>query len=154
MKDQKILNKLNEIASKEPSTWIVEAEQRLARREWIEKSSRIAMRILNEIRSQKISNGMSQQILSEKMGVSPQYISKILKGHENLSLETISKIEKVLGISLIDIPNFVAIQEIQIPFEYELYGVSKNQARKVFVIKPETITHDNYYSNEIIDKRA
>ena len=35
------------------------------------------------------------------MNCSPQYISKVLKGQENLSLETLSKIEMALGISII-----------------------------------------------------
>lgn len=36
-----------------------------------------------------------------KMVSSKQYISKILKGQENLSLETISKIEDSLGLPLL-----------------------------------------------------
>ena len=32
------------------------------------------------------------------MGCSQQYVSEVLKGQENLSLETISKIEACLGI--------------------------------------------------------
>ena len=35
----------------------------------------------------------SQTELAHKMGCSQQYVSKILKGQENLSLETISKTE-------------------------------------------------------------
>ena len=35
------------------------------------------------------------------MGCSQQYVSLILKGKENLTLETISKMEKVLGTELI-----------------------------------------------------
>ena len=42
--------------------------------------------------------GMTQKILAEKMNCTQQYISKILKGHENLSLEAISKIENALDI--------------------------------------------------------
>ncbi len=42
--------------------------------------------------------GMTQKILAEKMNCTQQYISKILKGHENLSLEAISKIENALNI--------------------------------------------------------
>ena len=45
--------------------------------------------------------GMNRKQLAEKMNCSPQYISKVLKGHENLSLETLSKIEMALGISII-----------------------------------------------------
>lgn len=37
--------------------------------------------------------GMTQKMLAEKMNCTQQYISKILKGRENLSLEAINKIE-------------------------------------------------------------
>ena len=46
-------------------------------------------------------SGISQSELAHKMGCSQQYVSKILKGQENLSLETISKIEDSLGLSLL-----------------------------------------------------
>lgn len=36
---------------------------------------------------------MNQKQLAEKMNCSRQYISKVLKGRENLSLETLAKIE-------------------------------------------------------------
>ena len=42
--------------------------------------------------------GMTQKMLAEKMNCTQQYISKILKGRENLSLEAISKIENALYI--------------------------------------------------------
>ena len=35
------------------------------------------------------------------MGCSPQYISKILKGSENLTLETISRLEDCLDLDLL-----------------------------------------------------
>ncbi|WP_409014460.1 MULTISPECIES: hypothetical protein [Dyadobacter] len=38
------------------------------------------------------------------MGCSPQYIGKTLKGSENLTLQTICKMEKVLQIKLIETP--------------------------------------------------
>lgn len=46
---------------------------------------------------------MTQTDLAEKMGVSRQQISKIVKGHENLTFETIDKLEKALNIKLITI---------------------------------------------------
>ena len=39
--------------------------------------------------------------LTERMGCTQQYVSKILKGKENMSLETLSKLEDALGISLV-----------------------------------------------------
>jgi transcriptional regulator with XRE-family HTH domain len=39
------------------------------------------------------------------LGVSPQYVSKILKGSENMTLETIAKLEDALGVNLIFTPS-------------------------------------------------
>ena len=47
---------------------------------------------------------MSQAKLAEVVGVSPQQISKIVKGHENLTLETIYKLSRALGEELIAFP--------------------------------------------------
>ena len=45
--------------------------------------------------------GMTQRVLAEKMNCTQQYISKVLKGRENLSLETLCKIENTLGIKIL-----------------------------------------------------
>jgi len=47
---------------------------------------------------------MQQKELAEAMDVSPQQVSKIVKGKQNLTLQTVSKLEQVLGISLFEIP--------------------------------------------------
>lgn len=44
---------------------------------------------------------MTQKQLAAQMKCSHQYVSKVLKGQENLSLETLSKIERALNISII-----------------------------------------------------
>ena len=46
---------------------------------------------------------MTQKSLAAKLDVSPQQVNKILKGHENLTLETISRIEEALGMELVTI---------------------------------------------------
>ncbi|EJW94075.1 protein containing Helix-turn-helix type 3 domain protein [gut metagenome] len=45
--------------------------------------------------------GITQKALAEKMNCTQQYISKILKGRENLSLEALCKIESALGIQIL-----------------------------------------------------
>ena len=45
--------------------------------------------------------GLIQKALAERMNCTQQYISKILKGKENMSLDTLSKLVKALGITLI-----------------------------------------------------
>jgi len=98
-------DKISRIASKEKSKWLDAAKERYAKKDWTKRSFKIAVRILREIRSQKPINGMSQKRLAELMEVSPQYINKVVKGKENLTLETITKIEQILGIVLINVPS-------------------------------------------------
>ena len=105
----KALEKINMLASKKTSTWLEDANVRQANKDWTKRSFKIAVRILREIRAQKPINGMTQRKLAEAMGVSAQYINKVVKGKENLTLETISKIEQVLGISLIQVPTVETI---------------------------------------------
>ena len=64
---------------------------------WLRHSQNIAMLMLDRMEEL----GMSQKQLAEKMNCSPQYISKVLRGRENLSLETLTKIENALEISII-----------------------------------------------------
>src|SRR5690606_38539292 len=46
---------------------------------------------------------MSQSTLATEVGVTPQLISKWLKGKSNLTLETIEKFEEALGYELIEV---------------------------------------------------
>jgi len=82
------------------TTWIKEATFRQENAYWLDMSSDIALEVLCTLREK----GMTQRDLAEMMGCSPQYIGKILKGSENLTLQTICKMEKVLQIKLIETP--------------------------------------------------
>jgi transcriptional regulator with XRE-family HTH domain len=77
-----------------------EAKSRTDNREWLNKSFEIAVLVLKTLRDR----GWSQKNLAERMGVSQQHISKIVKGKENLTLLTISKLEDVLEIVIIGLP--------------------------------------------------
>ena len=63
---------------------------------WLRHSQHIAMLMLEKMNEMNIT----QKQLADMMGCSQQYVSKVLKGHENLSLETLSKIEECLKISI------------------------------------------------------
>ncbi|MDF1576662.1 MAG: helix-turn-helix transcriptional regulator [Bacteroidales bacterium] len=93
------------LTSGQTSAWLEEAKARKTNANWTKRSFEISLRILREIRAQKVTNGMTQKKLAAMMGVTPQYINKVVKGKENLTLETISKIEQVLGITLIEVPS-------------------------------------------------
>ena len=83
--------------SETPSTWREEAEWRRDNWSWLRHSQKIAVKVLLEMKEQ----GLTQKALAERMECTQQYVSKILKGKENMSLDTLSKLEDALGISLI-----------------------------------------------------
>jgi len=95
-----IEEKIAAIASKEPSGWLKDAHWRTENRAWLKHSQAIALRILRTLRAKNVS----QKELAEKIGVSPQQVNKIVKGRENLTLETIAKLEGALGIVLLTLP--------------------------------------------------
>ncbi|MCF8254688.1 MAG: helix-turn-helix transcriptional regulator [Bacteroidia bacterium] len=82
---------------------------------WLKKSMQIAIAILKVLRERNVT----QVELAAKLEVSPQYINKIVKGQENLTLETIAKLEEILKINLISIEPFQykseAIKSISLP---------------------------------------
>ncbi len=59
----------------------------------------IAFRILECLKEK----GLTQRQLAKELGVTPQALTKIVKGRRNLTLNTIRKIEKVLDIQLISV---------------------------------------------------
>ena len=48
-------------------------------------------------------NGLKRADLADRLGVSPQYVSRLLSGTENLSFKSIANIEEKLGISCMEI---------------------------------------------------
>lgn len=95
--NEEIISKLKEHQSPTPSKWRENAEWRMKNKAWLRHSQYISMMMLDKMEELH----MSQKQLSEFMGCSQQYVSKVLKGQENLSLETISKIEKCLNLQII-----------------------------------------------------
>ena len=94
-----IISNLKKHQSSTPSKWRENAEWRIANKSWLRYSQHIAMMMLDKMEELK----MNHKQLSELMGCSQQYVSKVLKGQENLSLETLSKIERCLKIQILSI---------------------------------------------------
>jgi len=84
--------------SKKDDSWLKAAEWRQKNEYWLRVSQDIAIKILSYLRSKN----MSQKDLAALLEFSPQHVSKILKGKENLTIESICRIERALQIKLID----------------------------------------------------
>ena len=99
MKIDAIIDRLSRYQSDEPSDWRVEEERVLYAKSkgWLPYSRKIAIKVAVAMKQQ----GLSRQDVADRMECSPQYISKLLKGTENLSLETICKLEDALNIAIL-----------------------------------------------------
>ncbi|OAV74066.1 transcriptional regulator, y4mF family [Bacteroidales bacterium Barb7] len=94
---EEAINKLRQHESADKSRWRDEANFRRENKSWLRHSQFIAMLMLDKMDEL----GLTQKSLASQMNVSPQYIGKILKGHENLSLETLAQIEDILHINIL-----------------------------------------------------
>ncbi len=87
------------VSESSQSSWIEKVAWRKANKAWLGKSADIALRILDALEELNWNKAK----LAYEMGVSPQQVSKYVKGEENFKLETLCKLEKVLGIELVTI---------------------------------------------------
>lgn len=83
---------------------------------WLKNAHAVALKILQTLKSKK----MTQKGLAELMQVSPQQVNKWVKGKENFTFETISKIEAALGIELIQV-GVKETQEIKVEIKFSFH---------------------------------
>jgi len=88
---------LNNNQSATPSKWREAAEWRRKNEKWLKYARVITMKTMQAMDKQSVT----QSLLAERMGCSQQYVSNLLKGSSNMTLETISRIETALNIDLI-----------------------------------------------------
>ena len=92
---------LNTLSEGNHSHWLEHAEWREKNASWLDKSAKIALKVLFALKKK----GMSKKDFASALGVSPQYVSKLLSGSENMGLETICKMEDILQVPLITVPH-------------------------------------------------
>lgn len=111
------LEKFGKLVSNEPSNFLSKLEYYRTNKKWLDKSAMVAVNVLEALKTK----GLSQKDLAQKMNVSAQQVNKILKGQQNLTFETISKLETALEISLIEIIDFKAANTT--------FGISNTEER-------------------------
>lgn len=152
MKSQKeVVDILAQVVANEPSKWLEEADYRFENKAWLQKTQAIALKILRSLRSQ----GMSQKDLAEKLNVSPQMVNQWVKGSENFTLETISKIENALGVELMNVSektndiihiNNISFQQGKTTFLTKAYPQKEN---KLEIVKPFNQNNQNSYNQSL-----
>ena len=91
--------KLSSLARSRSESAKERARQRRENREWLRLSQEIGLCIHHYLRKKE----MSQKEFAERLNVSPVYVGKLLRGGENLTLETICKLQRVIGETFVSI---------------------------------------------------
>ena len=91
--------KLLPFVTNETTKTYQEMKNRVAGRAHLAHSQTIALLVLDKLDEL----GWTQKELALRMGVSPQQVAKIVRGTENLTLESILKIEGALGLQILSI---------------------------------------------------
>ena len=91
----KAIKFLEENQSETPSRFTEEAAWRKENEGWLRWSRQLAVTLIGYMQD----NGLKRADLAARLGVSPQYVSKLLSGTENLSFKSVANIEEKLGIT-------------------------------------------------------
>ncbi len=86
------------LVSSEKVDTIERNKERIKNRAMLRELQNIAIKVLLKLDEL----GWSQKELAREMGVSPQQISKIVSGKENLTIETQIKLQNILDIPILD----------------------------------------------------
>ncbi len=85
------------LVSKEKTDTLEQVKERIDNRAMLRESQKIALKVLLKLDELE----WTQRELATKMGVSPQQISKIVSGKENLTIETQVKLQDILDIPIL-----------------------------------------------------
>lgn len=80
-----------------PSRWREDAQWRRDNEYWLKYSRYITLLVMRAMDEQSVT----QVELAKRMGCTQQYVSNLLKGSSNMTLETIARLENALNIDLI-----------------------------------------------------
>ncbi len=80
-----------------PSRWREDAQWRRDNEYWLKYARYITLQVLRAMEDQSVT----QIELAKRMGCTQQYVSNLLKGSSNMTLETIARLENALRIDLV-----------------------------------------------------
>jgi transcriptional regulator with XRE-family HTH domain len=118
--------KFLQLVSDEDNNTLKEIKERIKNRAMLRESQQIAIKVLMKLDEL----GWTQKDLAQKMEVSPQQITKIVSGKENLTIETQIKLQNIL-----DIPIFATYYEKK----------EKVNVEYIFKVKKQIENIEKYY---------
>lgn len=91
------IEKLTALVSSKNTNTVANNKDRIKNRAMLRESQNIALKVLERLDDLH----WTQKKLAEKLEVSPQQVTKIVKGQENLTLETQIKLQDILKIPIL-----------------------------------------------------
>lgn len=85
------------LVSKEKTNTLGKNKERIKNREMLRESQQIAIKVLAKL--DELS--WTQKYLAKALEVTPQQVTKIVSGQENLTIETQIKLQNILGIPVL-----------------------------------------------------
>lgn len=113
--------------------------ERIRNRPMLRESQQIALKVLTKLDAL----GWSQKDLAKAMNVSPQQISKIVSGKENLTIETQIKLQNIL-----DIPVLASYYENKMTEKNRIVTIKK----RVDKVDAQVFEHSNNYQTTKVIK--
>jgi transcriptional regulator with XRE-family HTH domain len=123
--------------AKKSTTWKEKAKAEIQNEGWLKRSFFIALAVNTELKDK----GYTQTWLADQLDCSRQYMHKLLKGKENLTLETIFKLESALNIELIRVP-----KDFKENSSEEVLSRSKTNSINQSTVKEQFVTNVKYAS--------
>ena len=80
-----------------PSRWREDAQWRRNNEYWLNYSRQITLKVLQAMEEQSVT----QVELARRMDCTQQYVSNLLKGSSNMTLETIARLETALNLDIL-----------------------------------------------------
>ena len=102
MRENNNINNIKRLTGKRKSVWAKAAKYSIENSKWLNWSAAISLRIQAALDDKETL----QTNLASSLKMKPQQISRLLKGHQNLTLKTIAKISDVLEFDLISFPPY------------------------------------------------
>lgn len=92
------------------SRWREDATWRRENEPWLKYARHITLQVLQSMDEQSVT----QVQLAQLMGCSQQYVSNLLKGSSNMTLETIARLELALNLDILK-SAFAGDREYEVP---------------------------------------
>lgn len=127
------------LVSSETTNTVAKNRDRIKNRAMLRESQNIALKVLDKLEEIR----WSQRKLAKEMGVTPQQITKIVKGQENLTLETQIKLQTILKIPILasyyDSAEEKGVSEVAITSTERYFAprIKFNLADKILLSKKE-----------------